>query len=273
MTAAFGDGARNLLDLRGLPTRNGSQTRAGSVSRSAATEWMTATGWRAAATAGLVRVVALRNEAERGRQSHHPEVDASALERIEVVHAPTEDPDDPEFLAECGRWLDHPRSLCPSARRYPEKFARVFTAIADSPGPLLVHCALGRDRTGMIVYMLLALAEVEHEAIAAFCESGFRGAASHRGHGLGYDPVTEQWVSTDEKAWDPEELDGAIADRKPVLLAWLQAADVPGLPPRGGHQRRTASDPALAPDRVNPSTNVRACRELGVYQPMSRGTS
>jgi protein-tyrosine phosphatase len=80
----------------------------------------------------------------------------------------------------------------------------------------------------MIVSMLLALADVEHEAIAACYESGFRGAASHRGHGLGYDPVTEQCVATDGRDWHPEELDETIADRKSVLLEWLQATEVPG---------------------------------------------
>lgn len=152
---SFWEGARNLSDLGGLPRRDGSQTRTGCVWRSGGTEWMTTTGWRAATTAGLVRVVDLRNDAERGRQPHHPVVDASALSGIEVVHTPTEDPDDPQFLAECGPWLDHPRSWEPNAQRYPEKFARVFTAIAESPGPVLVHCAGGRDRTGMIVSMFL----------------------------------------------------------------------------------------------------------------------
>ena len=221
------EGARNLADLGGLPTRGHSQTLSGRVWRSGATEWMTTNGWRAATSAGLVRVIDLRNDAERGREPHHPVVDPSALSGIEVVHAPTEDPDDPEFLAECGPWLDHPRSWEPNAQRYPEKLARVFTSIADSPGPVLVHCAGGRDRTGMIVSMLLTLADVEHEAIATCYESGFRGAANHRGHGLGFDPVTEQWVPADDKQWDPEELDQAIADRRPVLLEWLKALDVP----------------------------------------------
>ncbi len=221
------EGARNLADLGGLPTRNGSETRTGRVWRSAATEWMTTTGWRAGATAGLARIVDLRNDAERGRQPHHPVVDASALSGIEVMCTPTEDPDDAEFLAECGPWLDHPRSWGPNAKRYPERFAQVFTAIADSPGPVLVHCAGGRDRTGMIVSMLLALADVEHEAVATFYESGFRGAGSHRGHGLGYDPATGQWVTAEDNEWGAAELDEAIADRKPALLEWLRVADVP----------------------------------------------
>ena len=78
----------------------------------------------------------------------------------------------------------------------------------------------------MIVSMLLALADVEHEAIADLYEDGFRGAASHQGHGLGYDPVAKQWVPADDEDWDPEELDQAIAERRPVLLEWLETADV-----------------------------------------------
>lgn len=102
------EGARNLADLGGFPRRDGTQTVTGRVWRSGATEWLTTSGWRAAKTAGLVSVVDLRNDIERGRQPDHPVVDPSVLPGIAVVHAPTEDPEDPLFLAECGPWLDHP---------------------------------------------------------------------------------------------------------------------------------------------------------------------
>ena len=175
---------------------------------------------------GLSRVVDLRNEAERGRNEQHPVIDEIAANDTVVVHAPTEDPDDPDFLAECGPWLDSPRSWTPNAARYPEKFARVFTAIADAPGPMLIHCAGGRDRTGMVASMLLSLANVEHAAIAAHYEQGFRGAGTHRGHGLGYDPAIGEWVKADSTEWLPGELDDAVADRRTVLLQWLQDTDV-----------------------------------------------
>lgn len=220
------DGARNLADLGGLPTVDGETTAYGRVWRSAATEWMTTAGWQAAREAGLVRVVDLRNERERGRQEQHPVVDEAITSGIEVVPAPTEDPDDPEFLEECGPWLDHPRSWAPNSARYPEKLARVFTAIADAPGPVLVHCAGGRDRTGLVTSMLLALAGVEHDAIADHYEQGFRGAGEHRGHGLGYDPEAGEWVTADDDVWSPAELDAALADRRPVLLQWLVDTDV-----------------------------------------------
>ena len=94
------DGADNLADLGGLPLVDGGRTAHRRVRRSAAPDRLTAKGWRAARTAGLTRVIDLRNADERGRRG--------------------------------------------------EKFARVFAAIADADGPVLVHCAGGRDRTGMV---------------------------------------------------------------------------------------------------------------------------
>jgi len=220
------DGARNLMDLGGLPTRDGGRTAFDRVWRSAATEWLTMTGWQAARAAGLTRIIDLRNDDERGRQELHPVISESALAGVTVICAPTEDSEDPGFLEECGPWLDHPRSWEPNARRYPDKFRHVFESLADSPGPVLIHCHAGRDRTGMIASMLLALANVEPEAIADFYERGFRGAGSHRGHGLGYDADSGQWRLADDREWAPDELTEALGDRRIALLQWLRGTDI-----------------------------------------------
>ena len=220
------DGALNFADLGGLSLSGGGLTRHGRVFRSGAPEWLTTEGWRAARAAELRRVIDLRNEAERGRGRDHPTVDESAAVGIEVVHLPTEDPDDPVFLAQCGPWLDHPRSWAPNLALYPEKFASIFTALAEAPGPVLIHCAGGRDRTGMVCSMLLALAGAEAAAICVNYENGFRGAALHRGHGWGYDPATDQWTTAPDRRWTVAELDGAVADRLPALREWIAATDV-----------------------------------------------
>lgn len=220
------DGARNVADLGGLPLVGGGRTAHGRVWRSAAPEWMTSQGWRTAREAGLACVVDLRNDAERGRRDHHPVVADDAVGDVAVVPAPTEDPDDPGFLEECGPWLDHPRSWSPNLRRYPDKLAHVFRTIAAADGPVLIHCAGGRDRTGMVTSVLLALAGVEPPAIAANYEHGFRGAAAHRGHGLSFDPTTGAWSETADEPWTADELDEAMADRLPVLAEWVEQTDV-----------------------------------------------
>lgn len=104
------DGARNLADLGGLPLLSGGTTAAGRVYRSAAPEWLTDQGWDDARATGLTTVIDLRNERERGRTDQHPVLDAQVPPGITVVSAPTEDPDDEEFMSECGPWLDHPAS-------------------------------------------------------------------------------------------------------------------------------------------------------------------
>jgi protein tyrosine phosphatase (PTP) superfamily phosphohydrolase (DUF442 family) len=220
------DGARNLADLGGLPLRSGGVTASGRVFRSAAPEWLTTDGWAQARAAGLTTVVDLRNDRERGRGEDHPVVADDALAGIEVVHAPTEDPDDEEFLAECGPWLDHPRGWAPNLRLFPSLLAGVLTAVAQAPGPVLLHCAGGRDRTGMVGSMLLVLNGATPDAVVANYEAGFRGAASHRGHGWAFDADTGEWTQQVDEAWTADELEDALADRRPALLAWVAETDV-----------------------------------------------
>lgn len=220
------DGARNLADLGGLPLSGGGSTAWGRVFRSAAPEWMTVQGWGDARAAGVATVVDLRNERERGRGPDHPVLRDEAMAGVAVVHAPTEDPDDPDFLAACGPWLDHPRSWTPNLRLHPDRLARVFAALADTTGPVLVHCAGGRDRTGMVGSMLLVLAGATPGAVVANYEAGFRGAAAHRGHGWAYDADTGTWAHQPDEPWTDDELATALADRRPVLLQWAAETDV-----------------------------------------------
>ncbi|UUN27475.1 tyrosine-protein phosphatase [Streptomyces sp. FIT100] len=47
------------------------------------------------------------------------------------------------------------------------RFADLLRAAADGDGPVLVHCAAGKDRTGVSVAMLLSLAGVDRAAVVA----------------------------------------------------------------------------------------------------------
>jgi protein-tyrosine phosphatase len=49
----------------------------------------------------------------------------------------------------------------------PAAFAEVFTTLAHAQGPVLFHCFAGKDRTGLVAAMLLALAGVSPDDIAA----------------------------------------------------------------------------------------------------------
>jgi protein-tyrosine phosphatase len=186
-------GARNLRDLGGRALRDGGVTAPGRVFRSGASEYLTDEGWRAAKAAGLRTVIDLRNAAETGRAADHPAVAPQSLAGLVFVSAPTEDPGDAEFLRVCGPWLDYPRSWAGNARLAPARITAVMRAIARSDRAVLVHCAGGRDRTGMICAMLLDLAGATADAIAEDYADGWRGAGAYAGHGWVYDAGRQAW--------------------------------------------------------------------------------
>ncbi|GAB6903332.1 tyrosine-protein phosphatase [Kineosporia succinea] len=228
-------GARNLRDLGGRELAGGGVTRSGRVLRSGAREYLTDEGWRAARAAGLSTVIDLRNAPfETARSPRYPTVSASAYEDVAIVAAPTEDPDDRAFLEVCGPWLDHPRSWADNARLARGRVLRVLRAIGEAPGPVLIHCTGGRDRTGMISAMLLQLAGATATAIADDYEAGWRGAADHPGHGWVYAPDRGVWSEQHLAVPSPEEIDRQLADRIPWIHRWAGSFDTAGYLTAGG---------------------------------------
>lgn len=52
-------------------------------------------------------------------------------------------------------------------RDRPDSFVGALNDIAEGPGPVVVHCAAGKDRTGMVVALALSAVGVRREAIVA----------------------------------------------------------------------------------------------------------
>jgi protein-tyrosine phosphatase len=176
------DGFFNTRDLGGLPTRSGETTGYGAFFRSADLRFVTDSGWAQAREAGVRTVVDLRNEDEirPGAESltalagsaqfavpTAAPVTPTGINRIEV---PLDDIDDTEFWQQVNRErlngtpLYYPHFL----RRKADRCGAVIKAIAlAGPGGVLFHCGAGRDRTGLITLLLLALAGVEPQTIAA----------------------------------------------------------------------------------------------------------
>jgi protein-tyrosine phosphatase len=62
-----------------------------------------------------------------------------------------------------------------------EFFGRVVSAIANADGPVVFHCYAGKDRTGLVTAMILALAGVIPEAIGAdYAETDIHLAERYR---------------------------------------------------------------------------------------------
>jgi len=158
------DGCFNVRDLGGLRTADGRVVRRGALVRADALERLTAAGWRALEAHGVRTVVDLRNADEIGADAAPRPAGLTtvrlALDRIE----------DREFW---DRWSDGPvfgtpLYYRPHLDRFAHASAAVVAAIAHAvPGGVAYHCAGGRDRTGMITILLLALAGVDPDDIAA----------------------------------------------------------------------------------------------------------
>ncbi len=175
------DGFHNTRDLGGLPTRSGRTTRRGAFFRAADLRFVTDTGWAQARESGVRTVIDLRNPDEIRPTADAPTALAGSARfaaaagpvtpvGIDRVEVPLDDIDDLEFWRYVNRERlnGSPLYYRVFLDRKAERCAAVMNAIARSaPGGVLFHCGAGRDRTGLVALLLLALADVEVDTIAA----------------------------------------------------------------------------------------------------------
>jgi protein-tyrosine phosphatase len=154
----------NARDLGGYPTTDGSQTRWRSLLRSDDLAQLSHAGLAAFSGYGIETVVDLRWPEEVAAS---PTPITRVLKHIRYEQISLLTPTPEEWRA---RRADRTakelwnRSMLESVR---EELKQVLAVIATaSPGPLLFHCVAGKDRTGLIAALLLALADVEPAAIA-----------------------------------------------------------------------------------------------------------
>lgn len=175
------DGFYNARDLGGLPLRDGGTTRFGAYVRSADLRYATEAGLKTAYDEGFRTVFDLRNDFEtrvEPRSSNEeranagrvpPTPEAELPEGMFGVRVPLDDIRAGEFWQRMR--AEHragtPRFFRPVLEETPDRVVAVLRAMATAPGGVVYHCAIGRDRTGLITAVLLSLAGVEPEAIAA----------------------------------------------------------------------------------------------------------
>lgn len=137
----------------------------GQIVRSDNPSRLSSRGWEALHAHGVRTVLTLRTV---GTEDPEPDLAAVppdvAVERVFV-----EDATDPEFRRRCidtGWWatpLEWPEML----RSWPQRCAAVVSAVARAPrGGVVLSCGIGRDRTGLATFLVLALAGVPAAVIA-----------------------------------------------------------------------------------------------------------
>jgi protein-tyrosine phosphatase len=190
---------------------------AGGVYRMGRREWLTDAGWRQMYDAGICTVIDLRTLREQQPREIDPEVSVEATARFDIVHCPTEDPENKEFTELFGPYLKDPAHYADYLRLFPDRLAAVFKAIAAARGGVVVHCAAGRDRAGIIAVMLQKLAEASDEEIVRGYQQGMRGINErHRHHRAphAHDAFLEE-----------DALEAMLASRSVSLLEFAHSLD------------------------------------------------
>lgn len=192
------EGAVNVRDLGGLPTVDGGLTRPGRVLRSDNLQSLTPADVNLLVTELKLRdVIDLRSNTEVRLEGPGPLTDEPDVaihhhtlfaEGGLFTDAASDDPDESQELDERALpWADAER-LDPELRvtgHYygylrdrPDSVVAALRAMARSDGAALVHCAAGKDRTGVLCALAEEVAGVTREAIVAdYVATGDRIAA------------------------------------------------------------------------------------------------
>ena len=159
------EGLDNVRDVGGLPLRDGGQTRPGVLLRSASLHYLTPGDVEHLVDVlGLRLVLDLRTRREVDRDGPT----AVARAGVETVWL--------SFLAEDGDPLpEADDDLDPMVHNYlgylSQRGENVVQAVrrlaAPDAGPALVHCAAGKDRTGVLVALVLDAVGVQRSAVLA----------------------------------------------------------------------------------------------------------
>lgn len=154
-------GAYNLRDIGGYTTRDQRRTRWRTLLRSASLHRLTLENWRQLRGHGVRTIIDLRRTSETGYDGYL--VDETVGMRYQ--HIPLFDDDLYEVVDKPARNLDELyRLLLDNCHA---QFVAVLRAIAaQDSAPALVHCAVGKDRTGLAIALALGVAGVDDATIA-----------------------------------------------------------------------------------------------------------
>jgi hypothetical protein len=211
------DGCLNVRDLGGLPTEDGAETLFGAVVRADSARTLTDDGWNAAVGYGIRTVLDLRFRREL-------EADPPRELPVDVVHLSLFGEFDPEYWQELdGRAAAAGTHAASTSLVYSESLVKHQTELADAvrivadaePGGVLVHCAGGKDRTGLVSAMLLRLAGVGIDEIAEDYALSERYLAVRR----------EQWLAECETDEERERVLRIAATPAPAMREVLDEVE------------------------------------------------
>lgn len=210
------DGAFNVRDLGGLGTTAGSVVRRGRVYRSGDLGRLTVAGADQLRALGIATIIDLRTTAEVERRGRFPFEGHGIAYRhrpLREVRAaePEAQPADlpPDVLDRLYRDL---------AEQGAGNLALVLTWLAEERTlPALIHCVAGKDRTGVVIAVLLALVGVPDQDIATDYALSAAGLAAFRRWAAEHDSDVAEWLTR-----VPPQLLEARPEAMLDFLRWLR---------------------------------------------------
>jgi protein-tyrosine phosphatase len=169
------DACHNVRDLGGLPTVDGGETRWGSVIRTDLLSRLTEGGRHALIDYGVRTVIDLRSPGQVSEEPSAYTVESARSAGLTYLNLPLEEYY-PHVSALISQAQTRAEVYCITLDHYPTNMAAALRAIANAePGGVVIHCHAGKDRTGVVSGLLLAIAGVHDEQIAAdYAESQVR---------------------------------------------------------------------------------------------------
>jgi protein-tyrosine phosphatase len=176
------DGAVNVRDVGGMPTEDGRRTAPNRLIRSDNLQDLSPADVAILVNdIGVTRVIDLRTDLEVSKEGPGPLSEVPSVEHahFSLIRSLEGDEDPEEIVQEA--LVAQPDRQDPSIpeevdvglhylsylQKRPDDVVGAIRSIVDTPGAALVHCAAGKDRTGVVVALSLLVAGVRRDVVVA----------------------------------------------------------------------------------------------------------
>jgi protein-tyrosine phosphatase len=238
------DGAVNVRDLGALPTGDGQSTMAGRLLRGDNLQDLSASDVRRLVQdIGVTTVVDLRSPMEVTAEGPGPLTRVGSVRHAYLSVLPERGTATDAAADALAMRRDGARSRYPDDIRAgyylgyledrPDHVVAAVRSIAEAPGAALVHCAAGKDRTGVVVALALSAVGVRREAVVA----DYTATAERMPAVLGRLRASTTYATDLDKAPDDDHM-----PRAETMTAFLEEVDG-----RYGGVLRWLSDHGFAP--------------------------